>query len=189
MDIHDLARSIHAAKGMRVIGLGFWLNKKSEKTPEEKAAAKAFLTFFRSTLGIMLLFTAILFLLTGYTVSGAEGYGGDYKESRTGRMEDGRVRYVKNTLCYIDPETIGLPAGLPDGTHINLYFDENDAVVAGENADELTAVVEGRVLLTVACTVTMIVALLVFAFVARKTFAKPWVQWLQKIKKGNFYTS
>lgn len=183
MNIHDIARNVNAAKGGGFIRLGFWLNKKPDKTPEEKAAAKAFIKIFWITLGITLLFVVILFLLTGYMMSGTKlGYDGNYDESRTGRMENGQVRYVKNELYYIDPETIGLPAGLPDGTHINLYFDENDVVIAGENADEIDDSIENRVVLTVTAMGTMIVVLITFAIVARKTFGKPWYLRIQTIK-------
>ena len=109
------------------------------------------------------------------------GYDGDYEESRTGMMENGQVCYVKNELYYIDPE-IGLPAGLLDGIHINLYFDENDAVIAAENADELDAIVESRVILTAAAMATMVLILIIFVIVTRKTFGKPWYQWFQTIK-------
>lgn len=183
MNINDIARNVNAAKGGGFIRLGFWLNKKPDKTPEEKAAAKAFIKIFWITLGITLLFVAILFLLIGYMIFGTKlGYDGNYDESRTGRMENGQVRYVKNELYYIDPETIGLPAGLPDGTHINLYFDENDVVIAGENADEIDDSIENRVVLTVTAMGTMIVVLITFAIVARKTFGKPWYLWIQTIK-------
>ncbi len=183
MNINDIARNVNAAKGGGFIRLGFWLNKKPDKTPEEKAAAKAFIKIFWITLGITLLFVVILFLLIGYMMSGTKlGYDGNYDESRTGRMENGQVRYVKNELYYINPETIGLPAGLPDGTHINLYFDENDVVIAGENADEIDDSIENRVVLTVTAMGTMIVVLITFAIVARKTFGKPWYLWIQTIK-------
>ncbi len=184
MNINDIAQNVNAAKGIGFIRLGFWLNKKPDKTPEEKAAAKAFMKIFWITLGITLLFVVLLFILIGYVMSGTElGYDGIYDESRTGRMENGQVRYVKNELYYIDPETIGLPAGLPDGTHINLYFDENDVVIAGENADEIDAIVENRVILTVAAMGTMIVVLIIFTIVARKTFGKPWYFWVQTLKR------
>lgn len=183
MNINDIARNVNAAKGGGFIRLGFWLNKKPDKTPEEKAAAKAFIKIFWITLGITLLFVVILFLLIGYMMSGTKlGYDGNYDESRTGRMENGQVRYVKNELYYINPETIGLPAGLPDGTHINLYYDENDVVIAGENADEIDDSIENRVVLTVTAMGTMIVVLITFAIVARKTFGKPWYLWIQTIK-------
>lgn len=183
MNINDIARNVNAAKGGGFIRLGFWLNKKPDKTPEEKAAAKAFIKIFWITLGITLLFVVILFLLIGYMMSGTKlGYDGNYDESRTGRMENGQIRYVKNELYYINPETIGLPAGLPDGTHINLYFDENDVVIAGENADEIDDSIENRVVLTVTAMGTMIVVLITFAIVARKTFGKPWYLWIQTIK-------
>ncbi len=186
MSINDVARNMNAAKGIGFIWLGLRLNKKPNKTPEEKAAAKAFLKTLWGTLGITLLFVVILFILTGYMMSGTKlGYDGDYDESRTGRVESGQVRYVKNKLYYIDPETIGLPAGLPDGTHINLYFDKNDVVIAGENADELSNIVEGRVVLTVVAMVTMILVLITFAIVARKTFGNPWYLWLQTIKNAD----
>ena len=183
MNIHDIARNINTAKGIGFIRLGFWLNKQPDKTPAEKAAAKAFLKIFWITLGITVLFVVILFLLTGYVMSGTKlRYDGIYDESRTGRMENGQVRYVKNELYYLDPETIGLPAGLPDGTHVTLYFDENDVVIAGENADEIDAIVESRVVLTVAAMGAMIVVLITFTIVARKTFGKPWYLWIQTIK-------
>ena len=183
MNIHDIARNINTAKGVGFIRLGFWLNKKPNQTPAEKAAAKAFLKIFWITLGITVLFVVILFLLTGYVMSGTKlRYDGIYDESRTGRMENGQVRYVKNELYYLDPETIGLSAGLPDGTHVTLYFDENDVVIAGENADEIDAIVESRVVLTVAAMGAMIVVLITFTIVARKTFGKPWYLWIQTIK-------
>ena len=187
MNINDIARNVNAAKGGGFIRLGFCLNKKPDKTPEEKAAAKAFIKIFWITLGITLLFVVVLFILTGYVMSGTKlRYDGIYDESRTGRMENGQVRYVKNELYYIDPEAIGLPAGLPDGTHVNLYFDENDVVIAGENADVLNGIVKGRVVLTVVAMGTMIVVLITFTMIAKKTFGKPWYLWIQTIKGENF---
>lgn len=183
MELNDIAQNIHAARGIGIIRLGFWLNKKPNKTAEEASAAKAFLGTFWSTLGLVLLFVAILFVLTGYTMAGpSAGFQGDYAESRTGRMEDGQIRYVKNELYYIAPEEIGLPADLPDGTHINLYFDENDKVIAGENADELHQETQRRVILTVIAMGAMVMALIVFAVVARKTFGKPWYQWVKTLR-------
>ncbi len=183
MNLHDAAQNRNAAKGLGFIRLGFWLNKKPNKTPQEKAAAKAFVKLFWGTLGITLLFVAVLFILTGYAMPGADlRYNGIYEESRTGTMENGQVRYVKNELFYLDPKAIGLPADLPDGTHVNLYFDENDTVIAAENADELDAIVDSRVILTAAAMATMVLILIIFAIVTRKTFGKPWFQWLQTIK-------
>lgn len=185
MKIQNIAQSINAAKGIGMIRLGFWLNKKPDPTPQEKAAAKAFIRIFRGTLGLVLLFAVILFVLTGYAVSGTElQYDGPYDESRTGRVENGQIRYVKNELYCLDPETIGLPEDLPDGTHINLYFDESGAVVAGENADEMDAVVKSRVILVLAAAGAMAAALVVFALAARKTFGKAWYLWLQSLQKG-----
>lgn len=167
--MNDVARNINTAKGIGLIQLGFWLSKKPDKTAAEKAAAKAFIKIFWITLGITLLFVVVLFILTGYVMSGTKlRYDGIYDESRTGRMENGQVRYVKNELYYIDPEAIGLPAGLPDGTHVNLYFDENDVVIAGENADEIDAIIESRVVLSVAAMGTMIVVLITFTMMRRK---------------------
>lgn len=180
MNLHDAAQNRNAAKGLGFIRLGFWLNKKPNKTPQEKAAAKAFMKLFWGTLGITLLFVAVLFILTGYAMSGADlRYNGIYEESRTGTLENGQVRYVKNELFYLDPKAIGLPADLPDGTHVNLYFDENGAVIAGENADEIDAAIEGRVVLTMVAMGAMVVVLVTFAIVAWKTFGKPWYLWLQ----------
>ncbi len=185
--MNDVARNINTAKGIGLIQLGFWLYKKPDKTAAEKAAAKAFIKIFWITLGITLLFVVVLFILTGYVMSGTKlRYDGIYDESRTGRMENGQVRYVKNELYYIDPEAIGLPAGLPDGTHVNLYFDENDVVIAGENADEIDAIIESRVVLSVAAMGTMIVVLITFTMIAKKTFGKPWYLWIQTIKGKNF---
>lgn len=105
MNLHDAAQNRNAAKGLGFIRLGFWLNKKPNKTPQEKAAAKAFMKLFWGTLGITLLFVAVLFILTGYAMSGADlRYNGIYEESRTGTMENGQVRYVKNELFYLDPK-------------------------------------------------------------------------------------
>ena len=183
MDLKNIEADIQAAKGIAVIRLGFWLNRKPDKTTEETAAAKAFVKTFWSTWGIVLSFVVILFILIGYMMAApSAGFQGDYAESRTGRIENGQIRYVKNELHYISPEEIGLPVNLPDGTHINLYFDENDRVIAGENADKINQETERRVLLAVIAMGAMAVALTVFAIVARKTFGKPWYQWLQAVR-------
>lgn len=185
MDLHDVAFNIQAAKGLSAIQLGFRLRKKPNKTVEEAAASKAFLQTFWSTLGLVLLFAALLFLLTGYTMAApSAGFQGDYAESRTGRIEDGRIRYVKNELYYIAPEEIGLPADLPEGTHITLYFDENDKILAGENADAIDGETQRRVILTVVAMGAMALTVIVFAIVARKTFGKPWVRWLQAVREA-----
>lgn len=148
-------------------------------------AAQAFLKMFRWLLGLILLFCILLFILIGYTISSApKGYQGEYEESRTGRIEAGQVRYVKNTLHYIPVEALGLPQSLSDGTHINLYFDKNGKVVASENADELNRLTQFGVILAVAAMGGMALALMVFAVAARKTFGKPWFIWLEPIKSG-----
>lgn len=146
-------------------------------------AAKAFLKTFWSTLGIVLLFTALLFALTGYVMAGvSSGRPKNYAESRTGRMENGQIRYVKNELYYIAPEAIGLSAdALPDGTRICLYFDENGHVIAGENADDRSRETERRVILVGIVVGAMAITLLVFSIVAGKTFGKPWIRWLKSI--------
>ncbi|HJA69506.1 MAG TPA: hypothetical protein H9664_05745 [Firmicutes bacterium] len=183
MDLNDVALEINALKGMGVIRLGFRLNKKPDKTPEETAAAKAFLKTFRGTLGIIILFIVILFILTGYVFQAASGgYKGEYDQSRTGRIVNGQIRYVKNELYYISPSEIGLSDELPDGTHINLYFDEDGKVIAGENADELNKITEQRVILTISAMAAMAIILILFAIISRKTFGKAWVQWLEQFK-------
>ena len=68
MNFHDAAQNRNAAKGLGFIRLGFWLNKKPNKTPQEKAAAKAFIKLFWITLAIISLFVVILFILTGCDV-------------------------------------------------------------------------------------------------------------------------
>ena len=177
------AQSIAMAKGASVIGLGFWLNKKPNKTPAEAMAAKAFLKTFWGSLGLTLLFAVVLFILTGYMLAGESlGYQGNYDEARTGRIENGQIRYVKNELYYIDPERVGLSAELPEGTHVNLYFDENGNVIAGENADLVNQEMESRVILLLVALIGMIVALLLFALIAKKTFGRPWYQWLQSVR-------
>ena len=80
--------------------------------------------------------------MTGFAMSATEmEYKGGYAESRTGRMEDGQIRYVKNELYYINPEEYGLSSNLPDNTHITVYFNENDDVVACINADEVLSLI------------------------------------------------
>src|SRR5699024_3419114 len=103
-------------------------------------------------------------------------------EARTGRIENGQIRYVKNELYYIDPERVGLSAELPEGTQVNLYFDENGNVMAGENADIVNQEMESRVILLLVALIGMIVALLLFDLIAKKTFGRPWYQWLQSVR-------
>ena len=110
MDLNDSALKINAIQGLGIIRLGFWLVKKPSKTAEEASAAKAFLRTFCISLSVVLFFVVLLFILTGYTMDGVAGYQGDYDESRTGRIENGQIRYVKNELYYISPEEIGLSA-------------------------------------------------------------------------------
>ena len=109
-------------------------------------------------------------------------YKGGEAESRTGRMEDGQIRYVKNELYYINPEEYGLSSNLPDNTHITVYFNENDDVVACINADEVNGIREQRMILMAVSLVLCIVVLLAFAVIARTTFGKPWYQWMNSIR-------
>ena len=183
MDLNDSALKINAIQGLGIIRLGFWLVKKPSKTAEEASAAKAFLRTFCISLSVVLFFVVLLFILTGYTMDGVAGYQGDYDESRTGRIENGQIRYVKNELYYISPEEIGLSAEeLPEGTHINLYFDAEGNVVAAENADEIEREVQSRVILTISAMGVMVVVLIAFAIIARKTFGKPWYQWVTQVR-------
>lgn len=183
MDLNDSALKINAIQGLGIIRLGFWLVKKPSKTAEEASAAKAFLRTFCISLSVVLFFVVLLFILTGYTMDGVAGYQGDYEESRTGRIENGQIRYVKNELYYISPEEIGLSAEeLPEGTHINLYFDTEGNVVAAENADEIEREVQSRVIFTVSTMGAMVVVLIAFAIIARKTFGKPWYQWVTQVR-------
>lgn len=184
MDINDAALNIHAARGFAALGLGFRLCKKPDKTSEEAAAAKSFLKVFWWSLGLTLLCVALLAVSIGGVMAAASaGYAGNYEESRTGRIEDGKIRYVKDTLFYISPQEVGLSAEeLPEGTHVTLYFDENDRVVAAENADALDEITERRVVLTVIAMGAAVVILVFFALVAKKTFGKPWYRWVQSIR-------
>lgn len=179
--MNDAAPNTHAARGFAVLSLGFRLCKKPDKTPEEAAAAGAFLKIFWWSLGLTLLCAALLAISIGGVMAAASaGYAGSYEESRTGRIEDGKIRYVKDTLFYISPQEVGLSAdGLPGGTHVTLYFDENDRVVAAENADALGEITERRVVLTVVAMGATVVILTAFALAAKKTFGKPWYQWVQ----------
>lgn len=105
MNLHDAAQNRNAAKGLGFIRLGFWLNKKPNKTPQEKAAAKAFVKLFWGTLGITLLFVAVLFILTGYAMPGADlRYNGIYEESRTGTMETGKFAMSKMSFFILTPK-------------------------------------------------------------------------------------
>ena len=183
MDLNDSALKINAIQGLGIIRLGFWLVKKPSKTAEEASAAKAFLRTFCISLSVVLFFAVLLFILTGYTMDGVVGYQGDYDESRTGQIENGQIRYVKNELYYISPEEIGLSAEeLPEGTHINLYFDTEGSVVAAEHADEIEREVQSRVILTILTMGVMVVVLIAFAIIARKTFGKPWYQWVTQVR-------
>ena len=185
MGINHIASGIHAAKGLAVIQIGFRLAKKPHKTQQEMLAAKSFLHFFWSTLALVLALTIGLAMLIGYAMdSKSLRYGGAYAESRTGRIQNGQVRYVKDELYYVAPEVIGLPGALPEGTHINVYFDENGDVVAGENADVINSEIQSRVILALGFMAGMAVFLIVFAMVAGKTFGKPWFLWLQEIRES-----
>ena len=186
MNGNDIPFNIHASRGTGVILLGFRLQKKPDKTAEETLAASAFLKTFWGAIGLTLLYVVMLAVLTGYAMAGpSAGYDGEYAESRTGRVENGKIRYVKNTLFYISPEEIGLlEDDLPEGTHITLYFDENGNIIAGENADTINAATESRVIWVITAMGLMAVSLLVFAIAAKKTFGKPWFQWLHNIQNG-----
>lgn len=115
-------------------------------------------------------------------------YDGIYDESRTGRMENGQVPYVKTSLLYRSGSD-RFTAGLPDGTHVNLYFDENDVVIAGENADEIDAIIESRVVLSVAAMGTMIVVLITFTMIAKKNVWKTMVSLDTNNKREKLRTS
>lgn len=182
MDIHDIAQGINTARGLGIIALGFALCKKTNKTPQETAAAKAFLQFFFSTLGIVLAFAVLLFVLTGYAMAPSSlAFQGAYSESRTGRIvENQQIRYVKNELYYVDCQSVAPWAkDLPIGTHMNLYFDEQGEIVSVSNADAIDKETQHKIYYVLAGMVAMVVVLIVFSIIAKKTFAKPWVAWIQ----------
>lgn len=60
-------------------------------------------------------------------------YQGYYAEVCIRRIENSKIRYIKNELLYLKPEAIGLSeADCAEGTNIQFYFDKNDRVLAGE---------------------------------------------------------
>ena len=51
-----------------------------------------------------------------------------------------------------------------------------------ENADEIEREVQSRVILTISAMGVMVVVLIAFAIIARKTFGKPWYQWVTQVR-------
>ena len=47
---------------------------------------------------------------------------------------------------------------------------------------KIDAAIEGRVVLTMVAMGAMVVVLVTFAIVARKTFGKPWYQWATRVR-------
>ncbi len=182
-DLNRIALGISAAEGISLISLGFRLIKKPDKTPEEAAAAKAFIKIYRYLFIILAVVCIAIFVATGFMMSdtGTE-YDGEYAERRTGRIVDGQIRYVKNELYYIDPQDYGLPADIPDGTSISVYFDEYDNVVACTNMDEFTAIRMQRVIIAMIVYVCCIIGLVAYAMIARFTFGKPWYRWIASVR-------
>ena len=98
-DLNRIALGINTARGINIISLGFRLRKKPDKTPEEEAAARAFIRTFAWTVALVIIMCIVLAVMTGLTMSPAgTEYDGEYEESRTGIIDDGRIRYVKTTI-------------------------------------------------------------------------------------------
>ena len=182
-DLNRIALGINTARGINIISLGFRLRKKPDKTPEEEAAARAFILTFAWTVALVIIMCIVLAVMTGITMSpvGTE-YDGEYEESRTGIIDDGRIRYVKNDLYYIEPQDYGLPSDLQDGTHIAVYFDENDNVVACINQDTADAIRQQRVVALMIAMGGCVAGMVIFAIIARATFGKPWYRWVASIR-------
>ncbi len=183
-DLNRIALGINAAGGINIITLGFKLMRKPDKTPEEEAAARAFIKTFRWTVILVVIVCIAIAVTIGFTMSdtGME-YEGEYAESRTGRMENGQIQYVKNELYYIDPADYGLSSDLPDGTNISVYFNEDDQVVACTNQDEADAIRQQRVINSMIVMAVCIVGLIGFSLIARATFGKPWYSFVASIKE------
>lgn len=182
-DLNRIALGINTARGINIISLGFRLRKKPDKTPQEEAAARAFTLTFAWTIVLVIIMCIVLAVMMGFAMSptGME-YDGKYAASRTGVIDDGRIRYVKNELYYIEPQDYGLPSDLPDGTHIAVYFDENDNVVACTNQDQADAIRQQRVIASMIAMGSFVVVLVIFALIARSTFGKPWYKWVESIR-------
>lgn len=149
MALDTLARRITITRGLADISLGITLCKKPNKTPEETLVAKSFVKMFRAIPVVVAVFVVVVFFATGWAMKDpVYVYQGYYAEIRTGRIENGKIRYIKNELHYLEPEAIGLSAAdCAEGTNIRLYFDENDRVLAGENDDVLVQDRERRIVI------------------------------------------
>lgn len=176
--ISDIHR---AKKGFGLISLGFRLVKKPDKTELEQKAAKSFLQFFWGIMALIACFIVTLcFIFAAFSQIADRKPAVAYDEARTGKIESGQIRVVKNTMHYLNPADFGLnPAELCEGDSINVYFDENDNAVAALRAE--TEKLDTVLFLLIFDMVFFCVALIVFAVAGRKTFGKPWGEWLRSI--------
>lgn len=184
MALDALARRITITRGLADISLGMALCKKPNKTPEEALAAKSFVQMFRAILVMVAVFVVVMLFVTGWAMKDpVYAYPGYYAEVRIGRIENGKIRYIKNELHYLEPEAIGLsPADCAEGTHIRLYFDKNDRVLAGENNDVLMQDRVRRIGIYMIVLCMSVAGLIIFRIVAGKTIGKLWFAWLKAQK-------
>ena len=100
-----------SARGINIISLGFRLRKKPDKTPEEEAAARAFILTFAWTVALVIIMCIVLAVMTGLTMSPAgTEYDGEYEESRTGIIE----MCIRDRLTVLWQPTRCLPCALKD---------------------------------------------------------------------------
>ena len=64
----------------------------------------------------------------------------------------------------------------------NIYFDENDNVVACINQDTADSIRQQRVVALMIAMGGCVAGLVIFAIIARATFGKPWYRWVASIR-------
>ena len=180
----NIAVNLNVLRGINILRIALWLKNKPDKNPEEEMALKAFWKVLRGICILMAVLFSIAVPVIVYAIMALDiGYKGAYEEYRTGRVENGQVRYILNEIYYAEPEEIGLPEELvTEGRKIKLYFDENESIVAWNDEDAKDAEVDRRFCILLGYMLIMIVTTIKFYIIARKTFGKPWYDWIKSVR-------
>ncbi len=169
------------ANGMPVIRAGFLLRKKQPKTPQEAAAADAFLKSLVAT--VVMTLVCMLGLAIAVVICLSQHEGSRVSFFRGHVAENGEIWYIDNVKYTLQADDVGLdPARLSPGDMVYLTYDET-GITGGLYQLPGDGWIIGLVVsLCVACAVMIGFAI----YFRRAAFTRPWREWCRENGVGRW---
>lgn len=172
---------VNAKQGEKALRAGRALMHKENKTPFEAESAKA----YRRTLIGTLILVALMVVVTVYVVFAFLPDMGT-NVTRTGRVENGMIRYIHNDVTYADPQELGLSAfDLSENQKITLFFDSvTDEITEAYPTEYVQRYQNTGIAIILGNMVAWIVILLIYALVVCRLtpFGRAWTEYCIKQK-------